>query len=699
MKGLSKSIVMVFFVCLGLALAACSSENDDEQEPTDTLDVGEQDVSTDLSTEPDAEPRDTATDLQEGPFPLPELAEDSGFKVGAAAGLLPGPLGMPTVGNMPAPGIKSPYTDNFSASTYAYLYPTVQVIALEGGTERLLLVRLDLIGINVSYVNRVAAELSEVTGYDWAGKVIVGTTHTHSGPGRFGAGFVFSVMADTFFPHFFDRLVKDTVDLAVEAILDMEDGKMGYGEVETDQLHNDRRCENPELRDDRVRILRFDRDDDSVKALVLVHSVHGTVIGPGEHYLSRDVVGGIETKVSESFDQPVAVMFLQAGAGDMSPGGPPVDESSPLPVIPHDHSRIEKVGEAAADAVQSVVWDIATEADVSVSSVSHYPPISREALGYKDGEFPFEGGGAYCGTTMDSECWTEDAQPIEDLDKMCLDIEMYTEAAGNKESAPDRTLITAARLNDILLVTIPGEPVTQIMLDVEEGIAALFPDQKHTIVMGYSQDYIGYSTPEWDWYLGGYEASGAIWGPKQGDYLAAKAIEIAATILDDSRALPFDGKGPFPLLKPANGSFLPSGSAAAPAVKTEPAEKVAVGETVVFEFTGGDPWFLLPTVILEKEAGGDFKPVLRKNQTVVDSTGYEFGATVTYDPTYKDEPKAKTRTFVWMFELPTDRRVASSAFPMSGTYRLRATGRYLPEGSKDPAGSDYELVSADFVVE
>ncbi|MBM4354381.1 MAG: hypothetical protein FJ109_11395, partial [Deltaproteobacteria bacterium] len=514
--------------------------------PTDMIADGLGDTVPDAAG--DAVPGDEAT-ADASPFPLPPLDEAVKLRFGTAGRLLPVPLGVPTCGYMPAAGVTTPFCENFSGSERVYHHPTLRVFVLEGGKSRLLLIRLDLIATNTLFVERIAHDLTEKTGYDWTGKVFVGGSHTHSSAGRLAPGPIWEVMADSFFPQMFDRVLNGVVDAAVEAILSMEPARMGYGIVETDKLHSDRRCENPELRDDRLHVFRFERQDGTVKGLFLVHSLHGTVFGAEDHLLSRDSFGGVEDKIKERFDHPVEVMMFQAGAGDMSPGSPKVEKPADSPDIPDSFSRIEALGVAAADAIEQAFEKMEPTDDVPLASVWHYVPLGRDIMGYEDGVFPFPGGGAYCGSTVETECWTGEPTPIPDLDKKCMDIAFLAEGAGFPgEQAPDRTLLGAAMLGDVLLMTFPGEPVTQVLLNIEDGIKTLFPGQKKIVVSGFAMDYIGYSTPEWDWYQGGYEASGALWGPKQGDYLTARAVEIATELLDPGDTIPFEDPGPYPLL-------------------------------------------------------------------------------------------------------------------------------------------------------
>jgi hypothetical protein len=694
-----KNWPLIPIIALLLVIAAGCSGNGDSK----AVDVTSDSV-TDILAQTDAPDEelpptsgDITSEVASGPFPLPELTEPVPFRAAFAASQMPAPLGAPICGNAPGSKPPSPYSDQFPGSKQAYQFPTIRIAVLEGGTERMLFIRLDLIGVNVYFVERVARDLSDVTGYDWNGKVFAGATHTHSSSGRLGDGAIWGLMADTFFPALFERMVSTTVALAVEALTDMGPAKFGYGVVETDLLHNDRRCENPDLRDDRLHLLRFDEVDGTPMGLIMVHSAHGTVFGSEDRHMSRDIVGGFEAKVAESFDTPVEVFFLQAGAGDMSPASAEYNNEGDLPDIGHDYNRIEAVGNVAADVVQGTFWDINTSTDAPITARSFYVPLGRDAMGYEEGVFPFEGGGAYCGSTFDAPCWDGEPKPIADLDKKCLDIKMLASGMGIDETAPDRTMVSAALIGDLLLVTFPGEPVTQCTLNVEEGVRTLFPDQEKIIVLGYAQDYVGYSVPEWDFYQGGYEASGALWGPKQGDHITAHAIEVATALLEGNEDVAYVDPGPFPLLETAGAKFADTYCEVAGTVVTEPLATVSAGETVLFEFTGGSPWLLLPSVILEKEDGDSFAPVTRPNGSVVDSLGYEYFIEVLPVPTYEDDLAIKKRTFTWRFQLPTDRRAEAAIFPLSGTYRFHATGSFLPVGGSEP--EPYDITSAPFTVE
>jgi hypothetical protein len=669
------SLVLVFAI-------ACDNGGGSEPGPDTASGV---DVTTqpDTTVSPDTAPADAAPDVPDGPSP---------FMVGTAEALLPAPLGIPVCGNMPDPtaGSKSPYCANFPGTETVYLHPTLRAIALRAADERLVFLRADLLGIRPIIIHLVEQRLSAATGEDWTDRVFIGATHTHSSAGRIMPGTIWEIMVDEFFPQLFWRLVDGFVQVSLAALDDLEPGAFGYGEVITDALHNDRRCENPPLQDDRLRILRFDGEDGELKALLLVHSLHGTVIGSGDLHFSRDALGGVEEKVREAFDHPVTVMFWQAGAGDMAPADaatPPVEGLD----LPLDYWKIEGLGAIARDLIGGAVPDIETRSDVTLASTSTYARLDREALGYAEGEFPFEGGGAYCEKDGD-QCydpavgWT----PIEGLDQACLDVQLFL-----GESLPRKFYAGAARVGDLLIVSYPGEPVTSCTLEVEETIKAEFPDHE-IVVVGYAQDYIGYSTPEDDWWQGAYEASGALWGPKQGDYVTARVSELGMRLLDpEGHPLPFEPPEPFPVPEDDSSAWTVSVSVVVGTVVTEPAD-VAAGEVVVFEFTGGDPWLLLPTVVLETQDGDGWAPVTWSWGGPVDGTGYEYLITLHPDPDYGTSMTSTKRTFTWRVELPTRRHQTPGFGELEGTYRFHVTGLQRDAGTLDV--EPFEVTSKAFAV-
>jgi neutral ceramidase len=86
-----------------------------------------------------------------------------------------------------------------------------------------------------------------------------------------------------------------------------------------------------------------------------------------------------------------------------------------------------------------------------------------------------------------------------------------------------RTTLSVLRIGDYVVGTMPGE-LTVILADYIRRSSPVGQDK--TIVLGYAQGHVGYLMSPEDWLLGGYESSVTFWGPLEGEYLAAKLVEM-----------------------------------------------------------------------------------------------------------------------------------------------------------------------------
>jgi hypothetical protein len=309
-------------------------------------------------------------------------------------------------------------------------------------------------------------------------------------------------------------------------------------------------------------------------------------------------------------------------------------------------------------------------------------------MGYGPGVFPYPNG-AVCGLGSEGNCWVEPGNPVETLDQMCVAIE---------DDPPmwRRTPLTVARIGDLALVTFPGECTTSLGVDVRDAAVAALGGAP-VAFLGYSQDYLFYSLHEWDWWQGGYEPSFSPWGPKQGDYLAARIAEVAGRFADPAAKLSFapaDPIGPPPLsFEPRK----PMASIDAGTVVTQVAAQYAPADTVTFAVAMGDPWLVAPEFTLERQnMGGTWQPFARHDGTPVTSRGYEMTLTVSPEPSYRDAPDAAARRFVWTASLPLSRPVVPQVPIGAGRYRLVARGLAADASG---ATSDHEVASAPFDVQ
>ncbi|MBM4394438.1 MAG: neutral/alkaline non-lysosomal ceramidase N-terminal domain-containing protein [Deltaproteobacteria bacterium] len=590
------------------------------------------------------------------------------LRAGVATRPLPAPVGVSMAGFfVPGDDEGSPFAANLMPSRGRFMELDVRALAVEGDGGRLVLVRADAIGMFSQMREEVLDRLRARTGLDLSDALVIGGTHTHSGPACMYDG-ALGWLTDEFLPELYDRVVDAIAETVRDALADLEPARFGWAIAQDATLAEDRRCQNPPLSSPDLGVLRFDRADGAVKALVLNHAIHGTVLHPVAHLLSPDVSGGIERKVAEAFDHPVHVMFFNAWAGDARPRNDPPLPDWGLPGYDPQAAidGIERIGARAASTVSAVAAAIATADRAAVGALTLWAPLGRDVMGYGPDEFPFPDG-AMCGLGSQGVCWKDGGTPIPNLDHECIPIEPEPPFAR-------RTPLTVGRIGDVAFATFPGEAVTALGLGVREDVLAA-TGAKAALFLGYSQDFLFYAMPEADWWQGGYEPSFSPWGPRQGDWLRARLAEVARRFADPAAPLSFAPEAPLPARRP---SFVPRAPApsidAGTTVKAVEASSKPDG-TVEWSVAGGDPWLGTPLVTLEREGpDGGFAPWKRRNGTTAGSDGVEIVLSLRPEPGWRDAPDGSARRFVWTARVPLARAVPSSAPVGAGRWRLRFAG-------------------------
>jgi len=619
---------------------------------------------------------------QTDPGPPEQTIDEPGeLMVGVSRVRMPVPLGIGTVGygGFGVESEPSPFAEIYPATTRIHNHPDFRIVVISRGEgHEVVMVRSDTVGVFQQFRRAIVLEVEARLGRDMDDALLMAATHTHSGPGRvIDAEGAFELIADRFFPEFYENMVDAVADGIEAAFDDLQPGRVGHVLASAPDGISDRRCEDgdEDYVNGELPIIAVEQEGE-LSALVLSYAIHGTVMGIEDLNISQDVSGGIEQAVEDRFDHPVQVMMFNSWGADMAPGDPEVELQDGVEQ-PSGYDRMEEIGVTVADAVDSAIADVVWETEPELAMRTVRFPIGREEIGYEPGVFEYEWGGVYCGSAIEADC--DPATTIDGIDAMCIPF-------SEEVSAPPQTEISAGRIGDLHFVTFPGEPGTELAEQIIDDVR-VFAGVEDVMFVGYGQDYTGYSILEDDWWQGGYEAGGAIWGPKQGEYLAVQAVDAFA------RVFGFHGERPEPEPLEAFGSsdydpFVAATPVDLGAVLQEVEAIYAPTDEVVFTVSGTDPWLGAPIATLETSDGD---PVLRANGLQVDSDGQGFYVDLATDPTYAEDLDATTRAFHWIFHLPAQHKVPGALPSLSdGSYQIRVT---LP--TEPPT----EVVSGAFSIE
>ncbi|MDF1562201.1 MAG: hypothetical protein P1V51_04110 [Deltaproteobacteria bacterium] len=628
----------------------------------------------------------------------PVVLEPGPLQAAAVVRVLDLPVGQPTSGYMQSEALGgqhplddpgSAFAEAFPATRGLQSAPTARVVLLDNGHTHLAIVRLDMIYINWELTERVQRLAREQLGLDLEGKLLLNATHTHAAGCRLsqqsleaplvntrpeGERHAWAHGGDTYSEEAMRRVAGNIVDALGAARDALQPAAIGHAFGENLTAARDRRCENDFLygagdHDTRVSVIRIDAADSGDPIAVLFqHPMHGTIYGAESRNLSVDAPGHAEYAVEEGFDRPVVAVYLQGAAGDVSPAGDVRGHS--------DSQAMARVGWDLARTVLELHPTIETRTEIVLDSLERRVATTYDDLGYVGDEFLYDGG-MLCNTIY-GYCGQEEG---------ILKDDVWCVAPAIEGKGKYATWMAAARIGDLHLITLPGEPLTEVgrrMLAnaAEEGAT-------DTLLLGYAMDHDGYILTEDDWLAGGYETTITLWGWRHGDYLLAQGRDLLHE-LRFGEALDLRPVTP-PVFRPVDDPpYAPTASTLAPAVAVDVPATLGRMTEVRFAFHGGDPALGHPEVLLERQAGGGFEPVLTGGWRKVSSlTAGSIPLIYTPTPTPKEAPDAASREHLW------EAVWASGPALPAGDYRLRVLGRHQLGGGAEP----YELISQTMTVE
>lgn len=636
------------------------------------------------------------------PAAVPDESGNPGLlKAGAGQHLIDLPIGHSTAGYAQSPLLASykpaddpgsPFADMFSATRGMQSPPTAKVTVLDNGHSRLVIAKIDAVFVTDVLTERVIQLAKERLGTDIAHQLLLNATHTHDAGCRFSRASIVPDLAagleggqrnalahgvDTYSQESTDRVAGSVVAALGDALTGLRPAKFGYATGQDDVAAHDRRCENdwisgPDDHQKEVTVLRVDdaKTGDPI-AVLFNYAIHGTLYGAGNRMLSVDAPGFAELKLEEQFEKPVVAMYLQGSAGDASPSSHGNDGSQAM----------EYAGWELARTVKGIYDGIKeTQATLPIQTAERWVPLTHDILGYKEEEF-YEDGAILCFQLTGGDCSVGAAlEPTPaNIGKVCITKTVPGEGKY-------QTRISTARIGDLALLTLPGEPTSAVGHElVARGKAEGFKD---AVVLGYAQDHNGYILFDKDWLSGGYEPTISLWGWRFGTFIVDQGQDLLHEMVTKKalRKLP----PTMPELAPdAYTPAVPAPSDKAPAIAEDAPDEVERLQAVKVGFTGGDPVMGTPEVTLQRQgADGQFAAVTKHGWLpVTNLRGYELPLIYRATPTIREKPGAATRSHRYdvRYEVPRDLPAAS--------YRLHVTGSAVVGGATQTYALDSKAFS------
>jgi hypothetical protein len=596
------------------------------------------------------------------------------------------PLGMATVGYFPPPGgFTNPYARSGTDTLHTTL--TARALLLRQGSQTVTLLRVDTVAMWQDLIIDLKRKLRDRGRGDLADGLIIGATHTHASGGKIINHPLLRLLAGQFSPALYYRVINNLIQVILEAEQGARPARVGYDTLEVSELHSDRRCENGDVIDHSMGLLKVTDDDDQLIALLINYAMHGTIVDSDEFVFSTDAPGAIEHGIEQRLPQHAPVLYFQSWAGDMSPKVPSEHVTEEGGESRDQYRDLAAIGKGAADIVIPALSTINMSEDLELKVKTIRFPMSDELIN-PDGDFAhYPHGGAYC-YPIDSQNCPEDGQPQQVYEPAELNCLLPVSEADGITWAD----ITAVQIGDLGMITLPGEPLTSVGVDLRDRAIAL-TGLNQVWILGYAQGYLGYLLHPEDFVLGGYEGSGAIWGPGLGQYLIDRGVEVIGHLIDSTRPLSFRPI-PLPLVDDITPEEIIYEEALGDVSWTSQPTRDERGVWSA-EWIGGDPSVEAPLVILEYATftqEGDvesWSPLTHASGLLWSSDGPELEVSLRVEPTYDDRSEQEGRLFYWRVSVPERFSVMPSIGQLNGTFRWVVTGN-----RPDP----YQLESDAFVI-
>ncbi len=616
-------------------------------------------------------------DLFTGDPPTP-FGEAGQLYAGVGTARLDFPVGVSMAGFGARSGPRTPYNVSLGGSDRVFEGQDVRAVVLSTADDIFILVRLPLSWSTDYMMTLTALKLQALTGVNYHGKIVTAATHSHSQPARYwnlvpATGFgIFGY--GTFSNEMVHRYTQSFAEAIAAALDDLRPARFGWHLVDDfdpqHRVHSDRRSESPEFLDDRLLVMRVDDADGEPIAGVVNFAMHGTHM---EHpWVTGDAPGGVEVVATEgtsaAYGRSVPILFVNGNAGNVSPRG---DDASDV-----DWAKMQRVGHLLWPTFKAAFDTIETRADVHLEVVSRHVPIDYARLGYQAGEFRWnddsvqEYGAFRCVTDSRGP----DA-PYADGELGCsINIQQFF---GAPIVQMGKTLLTAVRLDGLVVTTLPGEPTSELGAElsrlIEEDAAAEGLEDLRVMQFGYAQDHHLYLLRAEDWFYGGYEASQNLWGWRLGQYIIDESRLLAHQLFTDDEEDNETGVKPTWWPELEDVTVTPVATLGTPGeVLMQPPTNLVRGALFEAVWTGGHPGVDLPYVVLEIDTGEGFETARRPGGRPYDDEGFE--SLTIYRGDYAGDD-----TWALRWELPFDLAL--------GTYRFRLEGESVAgpyEASTDP---------------
>jgi hypothetical protein len=357
---------------------------------------------------------------------------------------------------------------------------------------------VDAVGILGELVDRIHAKAVAMGSTLDRGQLIVSASHTHSGPGSLTSLHFWELAgSDLLHAPLRDVFVAKCAEALITAEINLQPAKIGLGSSPLAGVTTNRRAGvSPAITagmvDTELGVIRVDKTSGAPLAVIWNFAIHGTAYDTSNLKFSADVMGAASSLVETMLGVPA--LFANGAEGDAAPAG-------------SGASGILALAPLIANKVVAIHTGIAPQPTVTLKTASEVVPFGKATLDLSLNRI------AAGSTNLDLPTLLATALPLAGLN---LPIKMGPDWFENNYR------FQAIRVNDSLIVPVPGEPIFFVGQAMKaESLALGF---SRVFIFGLSNGHMAYITTEAEYNIGGYEGIATFFGPKTADKVRAAAM-------------------------------------------------------------------------------------------------------------------------------------------------------------------------------
>lgn len=361
----------------------------------------------------------------------------------------------------------------------------VRSLAVTEDSTRLVILSLDLLGLEKPWVDRIKQEIHRDLGIPFE-NIIVSTTHTHSAPST-------GIFRPTNHS-WMENLVEHCLSATIEAFRKERPVRYGASIGNVVGININRRNIRGPV-DTSVPVLRLETER-GVVATLYSFACHAVVLGPNNYYISADYPGA-SNRLIESYDE-CGALFLQGASGDINPLVPSTKLTDVYNRGKGTFEEVERMGKILAAEVlktSNLIYETKENAEIK---------CLQEGIELEIEEIPSPEKSWYeYRASRERKAKTSDYRELVKMGIAEMSNYRYFKLWQRlKDARKVVTVLQACKIDDLLIVTLPGEALVEIALDLKKRF-----DEWKLIVAAYAGDYLGYIPTVEELKKGGYETS------------------------------------------------------------------------------------------------------------------------------------------------------------------------------------------------